>query len=233
MFCTKCGKKIQDDAKFCPYCGATVEPVVDLSQQHSPERRQTSVARHTVPTPSAPPKKSRKGFWGALVVILAIIGLLYTIGTGNQQGKKMNTTPAPAATTQQQAAQKKPARGSIEFFEVDKDAIGQPVAFIQLKNDSDKTVDGFKVILSAKDNFGTEVKQFGYGDPVMKLMSQRTVGPHEVSTTDHYWHLYGFENGTKFHIKLHEIHYTDGTSWKAEESEPVEADTTKTDKVVQ
>uniref|UniRef100_UPI0040265016 hypothetical protein n=1 Tax=Megasphaera sp. TaxID=2023260 RepID=UPI0040265016 len=146
----------------------------------------------------------------------------------------MNTTPTPAATTQkQQAAQKKPAPGSIEFFEVDKDAIGQPVALIPLNNESDKTVDGFKVILSAKDNFGNPVKQFGYGDPVMKLMSQRTVGPHEVSTTDHYWHLYGFENGTKFHIKLHEIHYTDGTSWKAEESEPVEADTTKTDKVVQ
>lgn len=234
MFCTKCGKKIQDDAKFCPYCGATVEPVVDQSQQHSPERRQTSVTRPTNSPPPTSPKKSKKGFWGALVVILAILGLLYTIGTGNQQGKKMNTTPAPAATTQkQQAAQKKPAPGSIEFFEVDKDAIGQPVAFIQLKNDSDKTVDGFKVILSAKDNFGAEVKQFGYGDPVMKLMSQRTVGPHEVSTTDHYWHLFGFENGTKFHVKLHEIHYTDGTSWKAEESEPVEADTTKTDKVVQ
>lgn len=137
MFCTKCGKKIQDDAKFCPYCGATVEPIADLSQQQVHERRQTTIIRPASPPP-APPKKSKKGFWGALVVILAILGLLYTIGSGNQQGKKMNTTPAPAATTQkQQAAQKKPAPGSIEFFEVDKDAIGQPVAFIQLKNDSD------------------------------------------------------------------------------------------------
>ncbi|MBQ1340927.1 MAG: zinc-ribbon domain-containing protein [Erysipelotrichaceae bacterium] len=25
MYCYKCGKKIPDDAKFCPYCGAEVK----------------------------------------------------------------------------------------------------------------------------------------------------------------------------------------------------------------
>lgn len=228
VFCTKCGKKIQDDAKFCPYCGATVKPIVDVDHQRSAERHQAIV------NPASPPQeKSKKGFFVGLIAVLAILGVLFAIGTGNQQGKKVNTTPAPAATTKQETTQKKPAPGSFELFEVDKDVIGQPVAFIQLKNNSDKTIDGFKVILSAKDNFGAEVKQFGYSDPIMKLMSQHTVGPHEVSSASHYWHLFGFENGTKFHIKLYEIHYTDGTSWKAEESEPVEADTTKTEKVIQ
>lgn len=228
MFCTKCGKKIQDDAKFCPYCGATVKPIVAVDHQRSTERRQTVVK------PASPPQeKSKKGFFIGLIAVLAVLGLLFAIGTGNQQGKKMNTTSAPATTTKQESTQKKPAPGSFELFEVDKDVIGQPVAFIQLKNNSDKTIDGFKAILSAKDNFGAEVKQFGYSDPFMKLMSQHTVGPHEVSSASHYWHLFGFENGTKFHIKLYEIHYTDGTSWKAEESEPVEADTTKTEKVIQ
>lgn len=26
MFCENCGKEIKDENKFCPYCGASVQP---------------------------------------------------------------------------------------------------------------------------------------------------------------------------------------------------------------
>ena len=36
MFCTQCGKKLVDNAKFCAYCGAKVElPKKDLGQNKS------------------------------------------------------------------------------------------------------------------------------------------------------------------------------------------------------
>ena len=33
MFCTNCGKKIQDDIKYCPYCGAPVLPPVSAKEE--------------------------------------------------------------------------------------------------------------------------------------------------------------------------------------------------------
>ena len=59
--------------------------------------------------------------------------------------------PAPV---KEQKTGKLPAPASIANFEVDENVIGEPVAYIQIKNDSDKTIDGFKVRLSARDNFG-------------------------------------------------------------------------------
>ena len=32
-FCTNCGKKIQDDIKYCPYCGAPVLPPVSAKEE--------------------------------------------------------------------------------------------------------------------------------------------------------------------------------------------------------
>ncbi len=37
MFCTNCGKKIQDDIKFCPYCGAPVLPPVTAKEEPAVE----------------------------------------------------------------------------------------------------------------------------------------------------------------------------------------------------
>jgi len=36
MFCSKCGKKLLDDAVFCPYCGAKVGDAIP-SQPEQPE----------------------------------------------------------------------------------------------------------------------------------------------------------------------------------------------------
>ena len=231
MFCTKCGRKIPDDAEFCPYCGRKIDKIKNLEDDSVKHAAEDKVHTSSVPPVNQKTSSSRH-IRGAIVIFLFIIGTCFLIASGGLPGKKVAGNGQGVTTTQEEK-QKIPAPASFAHFEVDKDLIGQPVAFIQLKNDSDKTIDGFKVILTAKDNFDTQVKEFGTGDGIKKLMSQRTIRPHELSEANRGWNLYGYENGTKFHIRLYEIHYTDGSSWKAEQSDSVEADATKTDKVVQ
>ena len=230
MFCTKCGRKIPDDAEFCPYCGRKIDKIKNLEDDGVRPAAEEKVHTSAVP-PANQKTSSGRRIRGVIVIFLFIIGSCFLIASGGLPGKKVAGNGQGA--TAQEEKQKIPAPASFAHFEVDKDLIGQPVAFIQLKNDSDKTIDGFKVILTAKDNFDTQVKEFGTGDGIKKLMSQRTIRPHELSEANRGWNLYGYENGTKFHIKLYEIHYADGSSWKAEQSDSVEADATKTDKVVQ
>lgn len=228
MFCTKCGKQIPDDSKFCPYCGNPAE---------TPENMQKRVDKPTPHIPDKPPQTSSK----KSTVIASVIGIAILLGviTMAFNSKPASTTSKPASSTKttqvkpKEEVQKIPAPTSIENFEIDINVIGEPIAKIQIKNNSDKTIDGFKVLVSAKDNFGKEVREFGGGKPVASLMSQRKIDPGALSDFRYYWTLHGYENGTKFHAKIYEIHYTDGTSWKASQSDPVEADAVKTDKVIQ
>lgn len=51
MFCSKCGKKIQDDAKFCPFCGNTINVQTDTEDRHDKrggkeEKTGTSSPKH-------------------------------------------------------------------------------------------------------------------------------------------------------------------------------------------
>ncbi|WP_296828426.1 zinc-ribbon domain-containing protein [uncultured Megasphaera sp.] len=250
MFCTQCGKKIQDDAKFCPYCGATVRSAEDSKEPVEPaepedpvepteEPRQqvhnlTSRVRNLWPKD----RKQRVRMWNRFVVAVLVCmmgAFLYSVhDDGSDVSKEEQALSDPTKQEEKQAPVKEqkpvklPAPASITSFEVDENVIGEPVAYIQIKNDSDKTIDGFKVRLSARDNFGQEVTEFGYGDPFTVLMSQRTIEPRGLSSDSYHWTLHGLENGRKFHVELAEIHYTNGTSWNSSWSDPVTADTKQT-----
>lgn len=239
MFCTQCGKKIQDDAKFCPYCGATIhhaeapketvepaEPEVPVGSTEEP-RQQVHNLPSRVRNLWPKDRKQRVRMWNRFVVAVLVCmmgAFLYSVhDDGSDVSKeeqalsdptKQEEKQAPAPVKEQKPV-KLPAPASIANFEVDKNVIGEPVAYIQIQNDSDKTIDGFKVHLSAKDNFGQEVTEFGYGDPFTVLINQDTIEPQGLSDGTYHWTLHGLENGTKFHIELAEIHYTNGTSWHA------------------
>lgn len=53
MFCSKCGSKIADDAKFCSVCGArAVSTGLESATEHSVNKTQYSSERNTTPKPS-------------------------------------------------------------------------------------------------------------------------------------------------------------------------------------
>ncbi|MBS6791278.1 zinc ribbon domain-containing protein [Megasphaera sp.] len=241
MFCTQCGKKIQDDAKFCPYCGATILPPSDSKKQdnhpYESPKSSPSPSRSKVRKLWPSDRKQRVRIWNRFVaaVIAGIMGIALYDGLNTTEVEKQQPEPVKQEEHQSQPAPVKeqkpvklPAPASIANFEVDENVIGEPVAYIQIKNDSDKTIDGFKVRLSARDNFGQEVTEFGYGDPFTVLMSQHTIEPRGLSSDSYHWTLHGLENGRKFHVELAEIHYTNGTSWNSSWSDPVTADTKQT-----
>ncbi len=81
MFCRKCGKELQDGARFCPSCGAEVAPARQGAQSADGAR--------PAPQPSPLPVAARAGFSGfgtiALIiggVIAAVVAVVLLIGGG-------------------------------------------------------------------------------------------------------------------------------------------------------
>lgn len=242
MFCTQCGKKIQDDAKFCPYCGVTIHPTEDSKEppvkpvEPAEPVEPTGKPRQQVHRLSSQvrklwPSDKKRRIWNIVGICIILLILFIAGHDGSDVSKNEQAMSDPAKQEEKQAPAKIPAPASITSFEVDENMIGEPVAFIQVKNDSDKTIDGLKIRVTAQDNFGKDVTEFGSGR-ISGLISQRTIEPHGSLDANSYWTLHGLENGRKFHIELAEIHYTDGTSWNSSSSDPVTADTKQTDKQV-
>lgn len=64
MFCSKCGKEIEDDARFCQYCGSCVGNVKTEGKefyQYEPQNK---------------PVDKSSFLWGLLGFIIPIIGLI-------------------------------------------------------------------------------------------------------------------------------------------------------------
>ena len=96
MFCTNCGAKLSDDAKFCLNCGAKIDaptpaaepvpvPVAPVVEEPAPIAEPTPVLEAVIlndsfainepsaPTPAPAPKKNKTPAWIiALIIILAI-----------------------------------------------------------------------------------------------------------------------------------------------------------------
>lgn len=69
MFCTKCGKEVSDNAKFCNGCG---NPIVRPEGPQKPVRPETPAPE---PMPKENQKKSGKG-WIVLVIVLTVLAAL-------------------------------------------------------------------------------------------------------------------------------------------------------------
>lgn len=79
MFCTKCGKNIEDTASFCIHCGSKVEGQTAASQ-YAPQQQYAGYA----------PKKSNKGLMigliaGAAVVAIVLILVLVVFPGGSSE----------------------------------------------------------------------------------------------------------------------------------------------------
>ncbi len=96
--CPKCGKDLKTDAKFCKFCGATLEGQVSSKPAATPSKSKPSPPPQTQPTPEPPKKGMSKGAKIAIIIvsILLILGIAggvmayFLIKSGlNEAGEKI------------------------------------------------------------------------------------------------------------------------------------------------
>lgn len=93
-------------------------------------------------------------------------------------------------------------------------SIGVPEASIKIINAWNKTIDAYRVEIRCQDNFGRFLTKYGTGrEPRFYGISQDIIRPGEESYDT--WTLYGYMNATKFYARIIEVHFTDGTTWRA------------------
>ncbi len=74
MFCKNCGKEMNDTAKFCPSCGTPVEAVNEAAKQEQNDGLDEYYGTSGMEdAKNDAPKKPKKGFITAIVVIAAIV----------------------------------------------------------------------------------------------------------------------------------------------------------------
>lgn len=86
-----------------------------------------------------------------------------------------------------------------------------PTASVKLSNDGSKAIDGIKVGLRCYNNFNEPVLN-GYTNETMGIVQERlrTAGKNTYT-----WPLTAQTNTTRVDAYIKEIHFTDGTTWKA------------------
>ena len=82
MFCMSCGKQLEDNSKFCPYCGATVEEAAAPAAQTVNEAAEKPAKK--------PGKKFPVGLIAAVAVIaIVVVAVIARIGGGSPSAKVM------------------------------------------------------------------------------------------------------------------------------------------------
>ncbi|MFD0589682.1 hypothetical protein ACFQZE_16955 [Paenibacillus sp. GCM10027627] len=95
---------------------------------------------------------------------------------------------------------------------IDHNSIGIPQPHISFKNLTNKTVDALEIRISCYDTFGREVTFPGQGNVFLGI-AQDIIIPSGAENI-FVWTLNLFENTTKVDVKVTNVHFTDGTSWK-------------------
>lgn len=246
MFCKKCGAQLPDDAAFCIKCGVKVDNSTNNSLSSPPPEKITIAPSQAQ---ARPPHTMKKGDrksdvpTSTKVFIAALLGFAL-LGCGIAFRNQSRASELPTTSTTQQKSAKELAAGkqaTKEKTDAEKKAheeaikppvtlsrtiitpnvIGEPTLSLIMKNDSQKTINAFKLHIYAYDNYGKQVKQFGHGDDHFSAISQREIEPGGTTSSQYTWTLHGFDNGRKFKVQLYSIHFSDGTEWTAEKDQDV------------
>lgn len=96
MYCKNCGKQIEDDAKFCPSCGASMngpatQPTVEKAPVSAPQANSTRAKE---------PKKKGIGCLGTIGIVLALSLLIIFIGAmGEDEPEKVGDNDPSSNST--------------------------------------------------------------------------------------------------------------------------------------
>lgn len=253
MFCVKCGKEFPDTYDFCPFCGAPSSTKDLLEEEKKPKLESTK--EKPIPmnpgTAGRPPKRRKRTpkelgvMAGGILMIIVIAASSSLLGSNEPepsqpapQSAVTTTKEVPKATPkatekpQPKSPQATAAPLAITKFTVDKDKDGTPVITVNVENDSDKTIDQVRFLLTITDESGHQVRHEGDGEPYAKLMSQYRVAPRSQAENDFYWRLPGFPGGHTYKASLYDIQYTDGTNWMSDESHPIAIQAVQSNEVI-
>jgi hypothetical protein len=114
-FCTECGAKLDDGAKFCAGCGHVVEAAASprtpppVAADQSPSTSAASVTQPKKPRP----RWRKKRYWipAALVALIAIIGS--TSGGNKKPGTSTTSSAAAASPGQSDTGASTPTKPSV------------------------------------------------------------------------------------------------------------------------
>lgn len=92
MFCPKCGTQLPDGSKFCGSCGARLEPTKQATggDQAVSSATPSGAAHHA----AAKTRSSKLPIIGAIVAVLAVGGIAFTMGSGAFGGNRPGSAPA-------------------------------------------------------------------------------------------------------------------------------------------
>lgn len=245
QYCIKCG------AKVVPLPDPSTGPLplhTDASANKPSSHQETPSSKKPASRPVQPRKSPASSRSSSVTekIAYAIGGLLLLGGcfalifcffmpspsaTGTKasvrQTSSSSANTSSAGSTAQSEEQRKAHEEAIKppitlnKVTVRPNVIGEPQLSLSLTNNSSKSIDAFKIRVSAYDNYGTKLKEFGYGDDYYAGISQDTIPPGSTSSSDKSWTLHGFESGRKFVVRLISLHFSDGTEWSTEKDQQI------------
>lgn len=175
---------------------------------------------------------------GAALIVGALFICYHVVGPGASSSttapKVTSSAKAPSQTAEQKKAAEEKAAADKKAHEeaikppvtlnkltITPDIIGQPLVSLSMTNNSQKDIDAFKVQISAYDNYGSKLKEFGVGKDHFNGISQDALPAGATTPDSRHWEMAGFDNGRRFVLRLMSIHFSDGTEWNTEDSQQV------------
>lgn len=240
LYCKKCGTQLPDNAIFCMKCGTKVEipseipPSIDSTTSVAPQKTQQPNVKTDKDETSLKPASHLPVFAVILFILLSVMGVAIlhsqdknTASQVTVSQEKQSKEELRAAKEKEEAEKKKAHEEAIKppvtlnQIVITPDIIGQPQLTLSMTNNSEKDIDAYKVRIYAYDNYGTQLRQFGFGDDFLGGISQDILPSGASTSMEKIWLLHGFDNGRKFVLRLMSIHFTDGTEWRTEDNQQV------------
>ncbi len=94
------------------------------------------------------------------------------------------------------------------------DTVGVPYLYIRVKNISDKTIDAYIIQTYFYDRWGNPCNHYLKHTNVFTGNSNEIIDPNNLSPSNRYWYLHGYESITEIEAEVIKVHFQDGSIWE-------------------
>ena len=187
MFCSKCGKEIDEKAIICPGCGS----------------------------PTKKKKRIFKKWWFWLLIVLVFCITMGAIGSNSSSSSSTGSDPEDSTVSniqKEETASKIPT----EFSEscpvtvsasVSDNIIGVPELSCSIKNNTEKEIAAIQLYFAPKDVYGNDVNTIFTTE---KLFTDTPIG--SKGSCSRSWQM--LDNNVKSgDVYVYSVYFSDGTEW--------------------